>query len=287
MATTAEVAGAARGMLRDFPKFFEINEGPLNVLTVRLPHPLISSTTLQVYVVTTTTDEPPVTSSAVTTAWTLDERNGLLKLNDDSFLGKRIIVSGYHYVWFTDGDLALAMGQAAAEQFYNRDMTVAGMDPVEAEVLAMGTVVRALWSLSIELALDIDVSTPEGMFIPAHQRYSQVIQQMQFWEGQYAERMGSLNIGMGALEQFRLRRISATTGRYVPVYVDREFDDPRWPHRLYPSISTQPDDPKPRWAYRNVVAGTPVVEYGVDYEEYEYGADYPAMSYPEGLGRGN
>jgi hypothetical protein len=112
----------------------------------------------------------------------------------------------------------------------------------------MGAVVRALWSLSIELALDIDVSTPEGMYIPAHQRYSQVIQQMQFWEGQYQERLGSLNIGLGALEQFRLRRVALTTGRYVPVYVDREFDDPRWPHRLYPAISEQPDTEMPTWA---------------------------------------
>jgi hypothetical protein len=277
MATAAEVAAGARGMLRDFPKFFEISEGPLDVLTIRLPHPLISATSLTVYGVTTTTADPPVTTSAVTKDWTLDDRNGLLKLNSESFLGQTIIVSGYHYVWFTDGDLALAMGQAAAEQTYNRDMTVADMDPVESEVLMIGTVVRALWSLSIELALDIDVSTPEGMFIPAHQRYSQVIQQMQFWEGQYAERMASLNIGMGALEQFRLRRVSQTTGRYVPVYVDREFDDPRWPHRLYPTISEEPDNATPRWAYRTIVAGTPVVEYGVD---------YPAASFPEALGRG-
>jgi hypothetical protein len=86
------------------------------------------------------------------------------------------------------------------------------------------------------------------MYIPAHQRYSQVIQQMQFWEGQYEEKMASLNIGLGALEQFRLRRVALTTGRYVPVYVDREFDDPRWPHRLYPTIPDGPDTEMPTWA---------------------------------------
>jgi hypothetical protein len=244
MATVAEVAAGARGMLRDYPKYFEVNEGPLNVLTIRLPHPLISPTTLQVYV--TDNADPPVV--ALTTNWTLDEHNGILKLNDAAYIGSTITVAGYHFVWFSETDLNLAMGQAAAEQFYNRDMTIAGMSSVEAEVLMIGTVVRSLWSLSIELALDIDVSTPEGMYIPAHQRYSQVIQQMQFWEGQYEEKMASLNIGLGALEQFRLRRVALTTGRYVPVYVDREFDDPRWPQRLYPPISEQPSGSKPTWA---------------------------------------
>jgi len=244
MATPAEVAAGARGMLRDHPKYFEITEGPLNVLTIRLPHPLISPTTLQVYV--TDNADPPVV--ALTTKWTLDEHNGILKLNDEAYIGSTITVAGYHFVWFSESDLGLAMGQAAAEQFYNRNVSVSTISSVETEVLMIGTVVRALWSLSIELALDIDVSTPEGMYIPAHQRYSQVIQQMQFWEGQYEEKMASLNIGLGALEQFRLRRVALTTGRYVPVYVDREFDDPRWPHRLYPAIPDGPEGEKPGWA---------------------------------------
>ena len=281
MASTAEVAAGARGMLRDFPKYFEISEGPLNVLTIRLPHPLISIDTLQVNTISDA--ETPVVTP--TTKWTLDERNGLLKLNDESFLGQQVVVAGYYYVWFSDSDLKLAMGQAAAEQFYNRSMTVNTMDPVEAEVLAIGTVVRALWSLSIELALDIDVSTPEGMYIPAHQRYSQVVQQMQYWEQQYESRMGSLNIGMGALEQFRLRRVSQTTGRYVPVYVDREFDDPRWPKRLYPAISTQPDDPKPTWARVRDAQAASVhgVQYPYLYDypaPYAYGGDYPSAYVP-------
>lgn len=244
MASAPEIAAAARGMLRDHPKYFEITEGPLNVLTLRLPHPLISPTTLQVYI--TDNADPPVV--AVTKLWSLDEHNGILKLDDEAYIGSTVTVAGYHFVWFCESDLNLAMGQAAAEQFYNRDVNVPTMDPVEAEVLAIGTVVRALWSLCIELALDIDVSTPEGMYIPAHQRYSQVVAMMQYWEQQYESKMASLNIGLNALEQFRLRRISLMTGRYVPVYVDREFDDPRWPKRLYPAISEQPDDDKPTWA---------------------------------------
>jgi hypothetical protein len=259
-------------MLRDHPKYFEVNEGPLNVLTLRLPHPLISPTTLQVYV--TDTADPPVV--ALTTKWSLDEHNGLLKLTDDSYVGSTVTVAGYHFVWFSETDLGLAMLQSAAEQFYNRDMTIADMSTVEAEVLAIGTVVRALWSLSIELALDIDVSTPEGMYIPAHQRYSQVVQQMQFWEGQYQERLGSLNIGLGALEQFRLRRVSLMTGRYVPVYVDREFDDPRWPKRLYPAIPDGPTTEPPTWAVVQEITSHQSSGAHLGY--------YPSASFPDMFG---
>jgi hypothetical protein len=133
---------------------------------------------------------------------------------------------------------------------YGNEETLDTLSGVQAEVIEMGAVTRALWSLSIELALDIDVSTPEGMFIPAHQRYQQVVAMMQYWEGQFNERAASLNMGLGALEIFRLRRVSYTTGRYVPVYQDREFDDPRWPKRLYPVIPEGvPDDTEtPLWA---------------------------------------
>lgn len=236
MTSVAELTVSARAMLRDFPKYFEISEGPLNVLTIRLPHPYITPSALQVYVSTTNTATPPVTTTALTTAWDLDERNGLLKMTDETFLGKPITVAGYHYVWFADADLVLSVQNVLNEMLYNHEGGVDSLSDVEAEVIAMGAVVRSLWSLSIELALDIDVSTPEGMFIPAHQRYSQVVQMMQQWEGEFNTRAASLNMGLGALEIFQLRRVSYLTGRYVPVYRNREFDDPRWPHRLYPAI---------------------------------------------------
>jgi hypothetical protein len=272
MHSVASLAAGARQMLRDFPKYFEIQEGPLNVLTIRLPHPCVSAASLQVYVLDTEADPP---TSALVKAWTCDERNGLLKLNDESFLSKTIVVAGYHYVWFTDSDLTAVTEATVGEMLYGGDQTdtVSDMTDVEAEVTEMGVVMRALWSLSIELALDIDVSTPEGMYIPAHQRYAQVLQMMQYWEGQYEERAASLNMGLGALEQFRLRRVSLMTGRYVPVYQDREFDDPRWPKRLYPPIP------------EGVPDGTETPAWVV-VEEVTTG-NYPATTFPAVLGRGD
>ena len=120
-------------------------------------------------------------------------------------------------------------------------MTYSGADfdnflPVQHDVIMLGGVVHALWSLSMELMLDIDVSTPEGMFIPARQRFAQVQQMLQTYEREYQDKAAMLNMGLGALEIFRLRRVAYMTGRYVPVYQEREFDDPFPPDRLYPPI---------------------------------------------------
>jgi len=282
MTTIAEMTGNARAMIRDFPKYFEISEGPLNVLTIRLPHPYVTPTALQVYVTSSVPPVPPATDPTVTTIltdkWTLDERNGLLKLDDPTYLNQQVIVGGYHYVWFADADLVRAVQDTLGEMTYTNGKCEETLDDVEAEVISMGAVTRALWSLCIELALDIDVSTPEGMFIPAHQRYAQVLQMMQFWEGQFNERASSLNMGLGALEIFQLRRVSYTTGRYVPVYANREFDDPRWPTRLYPPIpdGTMGATDVPLW--QRVRQTTGVVTYG---------ADYPSASWPAFLGRGD
>ena len=231
MTSVAEMAGGVRAMVRDFPQYFEVEEGPLQVLTVRLPHPLVSPGSLQVYV---TTDQ---TTTALTEKWSLDDRNGILKLTDSSYLGQRVLIAGYHYIWFSDSDVARAMQQISTEILYTTpDLSVEDLDDSIIEVAEMGAVVRLLWSLCLELALDIDVSTPEGMFIPAHQRYAQVLQMMQYWEGLYQERASSLNLGYGALEIFQLRRRAYTTGRYVPVYQGQEIDDRTRPDRIYPPI---------------------------------------------------
>lgn len=226
-----DLTAGARNYLRDFPQYFEVDAGTLNVLTVRLPHPLIAPASLQVYVNTTTGGTQV---STLTSAWELDERAGLLKLTDAADLNKQLVVAGYHYTWFSDADLAFHVGKSVHEVAYGSDLD--GFQPVHYDVLMLGGVVSALWSLAMELSLDIDVSTPEGMFIPARQRFTQVIQMLQNYETEYNNKAAMLNMGLNSLDQSRLRRVAKMTGRFVPVYIDREFDDPRPPERLYPAI---------------------------------------------------
>ena len=227
----AEMTSGARTILRDYPQYFEVDQGPLNVLTIRLPHPLIMSSSLQVYL-TPTTGTP---TTVLTSAWQLDERNGLVKLTEDADLGKRCLIAGYHFTWFTDTDLGFHLNKVVNEMIVNGS-SLDSFSGAEVDVMIMGGVVNALWSLAMELALDIDVSTPEGMFIPARQRYAQVLQMIGQFENEYQTKASLLNIGLGSLEVYRLRRIALMTGRYVPVYREREFDDPRPPERLYPPI---------------------------------------------------
>jgi len=227
-ATLSDVSSGARTFLRDFPVFFEVDQGPLNTLTVRLPHPLISASTLNVYVTTPAVPPTSTASTAITKAWQCDERNGLLKITDDALLGKNLVIAGYHYNWFLDSDLTFHANQVLSEFTYSGAVSgIAGMQPAQVEVTMLGTVVRALWSLSMELMLDIDVNTPEGMTIPARQRYTQVLQMLGPFEAEFQSKADMLGLGLGALQIFRLRRVSLTTGRYVPVYTDREIDDPR------------------------------------------------------------
>ena len=234
MASVDEMTAGARTYLRDYPLYFEVDEGPLNTLTIRLPHPLVAGNSLQVFVNDPQAD-PPV-PAVITKNWQLDERNGLLKFTDESVLGKSVVISGYHFSWFADSDLQFHLRQVLSEITYSGTLTLQTLEPVHVEVIEMGAVVHALWSLALELSLDIDVSTPEGMFIPARQRFTQVLQMLQYWEVQYQNKAAMLNIGLGALEVFRMRRVAYMTGRYVPVYREREFDDPRPPERLYPPI---------------------------------------------------
>jgi hypothetical protein len=186
-----------------------------------------------------------------------------------------VLVAGYHYIWFSDSDVARAVQNISDEVLYTTPgQDLSEVDPAVSEVAQMGAVVRLLWSLCIELALDIDVSTPEGMFIPAHQRYAQVLQMMQYWENEYQTRAQSLNLGYGALEVFKLRRVALTTGRYVPMYQNREIDDPRWPKRLYPPI--------PDYTMGVVDDGTVEVIDGVEIYDRSSarrstGAGYPAV----------
>jgi hypothetical protein len=233
MSTMESIAAGARTFLRDYPLFFEVDTGPLNTLTVRLPHPLVTGTSLGVYA-TDTSVAPAVTTQ--TDKWALDERNGLLKITDATLLNKRMVISGYHFSWFLDSDLAFHANQIYGEMSYYEPLPLATMQAAEEEIVQMGTIVNALWSLAMELSLDIDVSTPEGMFIPVRQRFTQVVQMLQYWENQYQTKASQMNMGLGALSQFRLRRVAYMTGRYVPVYKDREFDDPKPPKRLYPPI---------------------------------------------------
>lgn len=282
MATLPEITAGVRQLLRDFGTFFEVEQGPINVLTTRLGHPLVTGSALQVFLTDVSDPDNPDTTdlSDNPEAWTLDERNGLLKINDETYLGQRLLVAGYNYKWWTDSDLMRHTGDVLSEFLYDTNAQVDELGGVEVEVAQIGAAVRALWSLALELALDIDVSTPEGMFIPAHQRHTQVMQMLQMMEKQYEEKQAALNVGLNRLEITHLRRTARLTNRYVPLYRERELEDPYWPERVYPPIPDLVKGSNPEY---DVIDVTEAYKPGGRFRS----GIYPSASWPEMMGRGS
>ena len=223
MTTTSEIAGRARMRLRDFPIFFEVPFAG-TAATLRLPHPLVDPAAFQVFM-------PDGTE--VPTGWTLDPRNGIVKFADPTLFPDGVGCSGYYFTWFLNEDLEY---YAHIAQSYNNYGREASDDPVEAEVNALGAVVEALWALCAEFGTDIDVSTPEGMMIPAHQRFSQMWGLLQGAQEEYKHQAAQLGLGIDRIEQFTLRRVAYLTNRYVPVYQTKEVGDWTPPTRIFPAI---------------------------------------------------
>jgi len=48
-----------------------------------------------------------------------------------------------------------------------------------------------------------------------------------------------MNIGLNAIEMSKIRRVSKTTNRLVPIFEDREYDDYELPRRQLPPIDNR------------------------------------------------
>ena len=198
------------------------------------------------------------------TDFAIDYRNGVLKFSDVTGLEDGIHLYGYYYEWFLDGDLEYFSDVVVQELIFDSDVTgLSDMTTSEQQLVPIGVVMYALYSLLTEFATDIDVSTPEGMMVPAHMRFSQVLQLFQYWKEKYDAKSAALNMGPGKISQYNLRRISRMTGRYVPVFRGREIDDPRWPVRLFPEIPEGVPDED------NNSSGGLVNEFGVGFDGWE------------------
>lgn len=232
MTTIADLSNYARRFCRDWGTFFQVDFPTLNASTLRMPHPLTPAASMVVR------DNANQNELVQGTDYEVDERMGIARLlQATSTWPSGVSVEGRYYQWFLDEDLEFFATVMLNEHSQNRvGFSLSTLYGAEAEVLAIGTLVQALWSLTTEFSTDIDVSTPEGISIPAHQRFTQVFQLLQFWKTQYDEKAAMLNVGLKRIEMFNLRRISRLTNRYPPMYRSREVDDPRPPVRVRPDI---------------------------------------------------
>lgn len=153
--------------------------------------------------------------------------------------GDTIQISGSHHKFFSDDVMTTFVESAFALHTTNRTITMAALPSNEVYLVALLAKVEALWVLATDAAYDIDVRTPEGVSVPRTQRYAQLISMAKEAENQYKDLSMALGVGLHRVEMFTLRRTSYMTGRLVPVYVPREFDDPKPPQRVFPPIDEQ------------------------------------------------
>ncbi|WP_179166609.1 hypothetical protein [Streptomyces sp. CB03238] len=217
-----------------------------------------------------------LTDLVVGTDYRVDGREGRVTLLGSRAplpLGQVLIVEGAAAGMFTDEELTQHLRDAELQHCHNRHVTVRyrskngfiryadepltleNLPDVEELPVVLLTVINALWAVATDASSDVNISTGEGTHVDRGQRYTQVLHQISVLTDRYEELCRQLNIGLFRIEMATLRRVSRTTGRYVPIYVDREFDDHAYPERVLPQIDKHDVDPSgipnptyPGWA---------------------------------------
>jgi len=179
----------------------------------------------------------------------VEERTGVVEFDTPPPARAMVRFHGTKWRYFGTADLQTFLDAAAAEQFLRRtnadgsQMTITTMPVVEVYPLAISTAIKALWALAVDAAFDIDIYAPDGVSIPRSQRYRQLMEMIDALTGQKKEYEAQLNIGLSRIEVFNLRRVSRSTGRLVPLYVEREIEDRNPPTRIHTSPGTYGGDP--------------------------------------------
>jgi hypothetical protein len=213
------VVELARTYLRDFPKFFQVSFDAVG-RTYELGQTNIDPDS--VWIATTTGASA---TELTTDGYSLDHRNGILRLGNTPSSGTKLLVEGYYYEWILPEDL-----EYYAQRSMNFHKNTVGI-PFEQvnnavlDVVGLGALVEALQALMTEYARDIDVMTSESIHIPGSQRFRMLQALVGQWEAEYRRHANNLNIGPEKIDQFSLRRVSRTTNRYVPLYVAKEIGE--------------------------------------------------------------
>lgn len=106
---------------------------------------------------------------------------------------------------------------------------------VEERPLSLLATSLALQDMLINASQQNNIRTPDGVVIDFGQIYSQTQQTLEQVQEQYEKMCLVLDIGLYAIKQTDLRRVSRTTNRLSPLYRAREYDDVLWPQRELPS----------------------------------------------------
>ena len=150
-----------------------------------------------------------------------------------------IKITGLQDRYFLDTQLCKFINDAVTQHTYNRtdalgsQVTLSTIPPVEEYPVAVLSTIEALWALATDASFDIDIQAPDGVNIPRSERYRQLSTIIQQRFEQYKTLCAQLNVGLWRIEMGTLIRVSRTTNKYVPIYINQEVDDNRRPERAY------------------------------------------------------
>lgn len=192
--------------------------------------------------------------------FTLDRVEGIITFTTPPPADALYVVEGKANGIFTDTEIQHFLDAALAQHLRGRTVQVRYRDgngfikydrksmeledlPKEEEVLvSLLATIEALWALSTDASTDIDITTAEGTHIPRSQRWRQLISQIDILMDKYKELSMAMGVGLHAPEVLNLRRVSKTTGRLVPVFQEREYDEHGPPVRKLPPRSDRDND---------------------------------------------
>ena len=198
--------------------------------------------------------ESPSTITTLTDAdYSLDVFEGAVILPAPLEAGATLYVTGTRYRFFDNETLDTFIATAMSQIMRGRLITTTNLTQwgyrsyvtypytydtlPEVEILPLAILVKiqALWVLATDAAYEIDIQE-DGASIPRTERYRQLMSQIAAETARFEEMARQLNIGLGRIEMSNLRRISRTTGRLVPLYVAKEYDDHSLPVRVLPGV---------------------------------------------------
>ena len=201
-----------------FDKRFQLTEAPVNGTTMLIK----------------------VNNVDVSSVATVEEVQGIVTLAIVPANGAVIVMSGMTYKYFTDAELATYINTAflqhsrVSTDSTGNAVSLKTLSGVEEYPLLILASTMALYTLATDAAFDIDIISPDGVSIPRSERFRQLSETIALRKEQYRELCMLLGIGLHNIEMGTLRRVSRMTNRYIPIYINQEIEDTRYPERVFP-----------------------------------------------------
>jgi len=192
--------------------------------------------------------------------YTLNTELGFLQLAIPVPNLATLIIQGQAWAMFTDDELRTYIQDSVNQHCFNqfieeryRDKrgfityretpkNLTNLPAIEEPLIVMLSTYNTLWVLANDAATDANIQTVEGTNIDRISRYRQLMDHIMTLEQRYQEYCGQLNVGVFRIETLKLRRVSRTTGRLVPLFKEREYDDHTWPTRELPVVDRHNSD---------------------------------------------